>query len=213
MKKSTRRKRPYESQLRSDSAADTRVRILKVARNAFARKGIEKVTIAEIAAQAKVAASTIFAIFKSKEGILRGLMEQSLFGERFQSAQSEMSAVSDPIKLIELTSHVSRAIYESESEDLGLMRSASGYSRALKDIEQEFEDIRFEMQKDRLQKLFDAGRAKSGLTFDDARRIMWMYTGRDIYHMLVHNAGWPPAKYQAWLTETLLEALVERSKV
>ena len=43
-------------------------------------------------------------------------MERSLFGPRFQEAQDLLAGVTDPVALIELTSHVSRAIYESAHE-------------------------------------------------------------------------------------------------
>jgi hypothetical protein len=35
-----------------------------------------------------------------------------------------------------------------------------------------------------------------------------MYTGRDIYRMLVSETGWSPDRYQEWLSRTLLDALV-----
>jgi len=205
MKSSTRR---YASQLRVQSAEDTRKRILDAATFLFGRKGIDKVTIARIGARAGVAASTVYAIYKSKDGLLRALMQRSLFGPSFQAAQDLLAGVTDPVEQIALTSHVSRAIYASESSDLGLLRSASGFSPALKKMEQEFERIRHDMQEDRLRRLFKAGKAKRGLTLEDARRIMWMYTSRDVYRMLVHEGSWPPERYQAWLTRSLLEALV-----
>ena len=76
-------------------------------------------------------------------------------------------------------------------------------------IEQEFERIRFEMQADRVFKLFEAGKARQGLAVGDARRIMWMYTSRDVYRMMVVDGGWSPDRYQDWLAATLVEALVE----
>jgi AcrR family transcriptional regulator len=203
--------RTYSSQLRAQSAEETRKRILAAAKFLFGRKGIDRVTIADVGERAGVASSTIYAIYKSKDGILRALMEQSLFGSRFRDAQKLLAGVTDPLKLVELTSHVSRAVYESESSDLGLLRHASGFSPALRKMEQEFEKIRYDMQKQRLRLLFDAGRARKGLSFDEARRIMWMYTSRDVYRMLVHEGGWTPQRYQDWLLRTLQDALVEPS--
>ena len=101
-----------------------------------------------------------------------------------------------------------RAIYESESSDLGLLRHASGFSPALRSIEQEFERLRYEMQRARLQALFKSGRAREGLGFEAARRIMWMYTSREVHRLLVHDSRWTPRRYQQWLGQTLLEALV-----
>jgi AcrR family transcriptional regulator len=212
MNTSTPRKRSYASKIRTDAAVDTRLRILEAAKSLMGRKGIDKVTIAEIGEKAAVAASTIYAIFKSKEGILRALMEQTLFGSPFRSAQELLDSVTDPVRLIELTAHVARAIYESESTDLGLLRHASGFSLELRKIEQEFEQIRYEMQERRLVLLFEEGKARAGLSLEDARRILWMYTSRDVYRMLVSDGGWSPDRYQDWLAGTLLDALVDRKR-
>ena len=208
MKSSTHRS--YSSDLRAQSAEDTRKRILDAATFLFGRKGIDKVTISDIGERAEVAASTVYGIYKSKDGILRALMQRSLFGPSFQAAQNLLDGVADPTELIRLTAQVSRAIYASESSDLGLLRSASGFSPALKKMEQEFERIRYDMQEERLRGLVKAGKLRHGLTFEEARRIMWMYTSRDVYRMLVHEGGWPPERYQQWLSQTLLEALVAK---
>jgi AcrR family transcriptional regulator len=196
--------------VRAASAEETQKRILGAAKLLFGRKGIDKVTIADVGRKAGVAASTVYAIYKSKEGLLRTLMEETLFGSSsFQSAQKLLSGVTDPKKLIELTPHVARAIYESEASDLGLIRHVSGFSPELRKLEQEFERRRYDMQEKRLAALFDARLAKKGVSFADARRILWMYTSRDVYRMLVHEGGWTPEQYQTWLSRTLLDALVE----
>lgn len=206
--KTSRRRRSYTSKARTQSALETRRRILAAAGILFARKGLDRVTIDEIGRRARVAASTVYAIYRSKDGILRALMEQSLFGPRFQDAQKLLEGVTDPVALIKLTSHVSRAIYESESSDLGLLRHASGFSPALRKMEEEFERIRYEKQAARLALLFASGKARPGLSLGEARRIMWMYTGRDVYRMLVHEGGWTADAYQQWLSRTLVEALI-----
>jgi AcrR family transcriptional regulator len=150
----------------------------------------------------------VYALFKSKEGILRELMRGALFGERFQAARAKLEGVTDPVRLIELSAQVARAIYEGESAELGLMRGASAFSPALRKMEQEFEKLRYEMQEDRVKSLFAQSRQARGLSLDDARRILWMYTSREIYRMLVNEAGWTPDRYQEWLSRTLLDALV-----
>ena len=86
-------------------------------------------TIAHVAEKAKVAASTIYALYKSKEGLLRALIRGAVFGPRFQAARDQLEGVSDPVRLIALSANVARAIYESESAELGLMRGASAFSR------------------------------------------------------------------------------------
>src|SRR5215213_6007340 len=112
---STNEKRRYRSGLRNQAAEITQGRVLNAAKTLFARRGIDGVTIAEIAERAGVASSTVYALFKSKEGILRALMEAALFGPRFQEAQAKLEGIKDPVKLVVLSAHVARAIYEGES--------------------------------------------------------------------------------------------------
>lgn len=207
---STPGKRSYSSQSRTQSAEETRTRILDAALALFGESGVDKVTIAQIGERAQVAASTVYAVFKSKAGILRALMERALFGDRFRSAQAILAGVTDPVALIGLTAEVACAIYESEDQDLGLLRNISGFSPLLRDIEQEFEGLRYQMQEQRVQALFAAGKARPGLSLDEARRILWMYTSRDTYRMLVLDGGWPVERYRSWLSQTLVEALVSR---
>lgn len=205
---STPPKRKYESDQRGQSAEATKTRVLNAARSLFILHGIDKVTIAQIAEKAKVAGSTIYALYKSKEGLLRALMRAALFGPRFQAAQAQLAGISDPVRLIALSANVARAIYESESAELGLMRGTSAFSPALRKLEEEFEKIRFDMQEERIKALFAGKKAKSGLDYATARRLLWMYTSRDIYRMLVHESGWTPDQYQAWLSDTLVATLV-----
>ena len=209
MNESKAGRRAYASAARAEAAGERRAGILASAKELFGQRGIDAVTIAEIADRSGVAGSTVYAVFKSKEGILRELMEQSLFGDRFQSARQSLDGIKDPVEAIARTAHVARAIYESESSDLGLLRNVSGFSPALRKIEEEFERTRFAMQEDRLRRLFRAGKAKRGLSREEARRILWMYTSRDVYRMLVVEGGWTPDRYEEGLEQTLVAALVE----
>ena len=209
---SRRQRKQYVSELRSQAAEATRNRVLNAAKTLMGRDGIDRVSIAQIAQKANVAVSTVYALYGSKEGILRGLMKKALFGPPFQSARAKLEGVTDPVRLIALTAHVARAIYEGESLELGLLRGASAFSPALRKLEQEFEKMRLEMQEDRVRLLFAQSKQKKGLELEEARRILWMYTSRDIYHMLVHESGWTPDRYQDWLSDTLVNALVDATR-
>ena len=79
-----KRSRPYLSDIRSQAAGATRARVLQASKALFGTRGIDRVTIEQIAKKAKVSVSTIFTLYKSKEGILRELMKSALFGQHFQ---------------------------------------------------------------------------------------------------------------------------------
>jgi hypothetical protein len=88
------------------------------------------------------------------------------------------------------------------------MREIAAGSATLRAVERDFESWRYALQEDRVTRLFAAGRARPGLDRDRARRILWMYTSRDVYRMLVTEGGWTPAAYESWLAAALLQALV-----
>lgn len=209
---STRKRRAYGSPQRTEAAAATRSAVLDAARELFSRHGVDRVTIARIAARARVSASTVYAVFQSKEGILRELMRASLFGPGFQKARTLLDGISDPVERVAKSALVARAIYESESAELAGLRGVSAFSPALRQMEEEFEAMRYEMQRDRLGALAASGRMKPGLSMEDARRILWLYTGREVYRMLVEVGGWSADKYQNWLEATLVDALVDQRR-
>ena len=126
---------------------------------------------------------------------------------QFQQAQERLKGVSDPQRSIALSAHVARAIYEGESSELSLLMKASAFSPELRKSQQGFENLRRQMQKERIDALFDAGRERPGLTREAAATLLWMYTGREIYHKLVLESGWQPQAYQDWLEQTLAQAL------
>jgi AcrR family transcriptional regulator len=202
------RKRAYASAQRDAAALKTREQVLAAARRLYSARPIETVTIAAIAKAAKVSPSTIYATFASRDGILRALMERTLFGPHYAAATARLDGETDPVRLIARSAGVARAIYDGESRELGRMREIAAGSATLREVERDFENRRYALQEDRVTRLFEAGKARPGLDRDRARRILWMYTSRDVYRMLVTEGGWTPAAYESWLADTLRQALV-----
>ncbi|MET0593905.1 MAG: helix-turn-helix domain-containing protein [Polyangiaceae bacterium] len=201
-------RRSYVSEQREKSAASTRKRVLRAASALFARRGIDAVTIAEIAERAAVGGSTVYAIYGSKEGVLRALLETTLFGKAYRSAVIRLDGVEDPVERLAMTATIARAIYESESKEITLIRGAAAFSSALRRLEQGLEERRYELQEERVKALHTAKLLRKGLTLPKARRLVWMYTARDVYRLLVLEGGWSNDEYEAWLRETLVTALV-----
>jgi hypothetical protein len=128
--------------------------------------------------------------------------------EQREGAEHQCEADPRQVRYPQRTAQVARAIYESESAELAGLRGLSAFSPALRQLEEELEAMRYDMQRDRLEALAASARMKPGLAMEDARRIMWMYTGREVYRMLVEVGGWSADKYQTWLAAALVDALV-----
>ena len=205
---STSPKRAYDSRRREKAAAATRERVLRTATTLFARRGIDAVTINELAERAGVSGATVYALFKSKAGVIRALVERVIFGSRYQAAIDRLNAEGDPVAQIRMTASVARAIYEGEAVELGLLRGASAFSVALRKMEHELEKQRFALQEARVSKLYAAKKGNETLSIERARVLLWMYTSRDVYRLLVQEGGFSPDEYEQWLAGTLVDALV-----
>lgn len=202
-------KRSYRSEARAEAAERTRRRILEAGKFLFSRKGIDATTVAQIAERAGVSEPTVYATVKSKAGLLDALMHDAIFGPRFQQAQRQLDGVQDPVRRVALSAHVARAIYEGESAELSVLMKSSAFSPELRKTQQSFETLRRTMQRERIDALFAAGRARAGLDRERAAALLWMYTSRELYQKLVRESGWTPDDYQAWLEQTLRETLTD----
>jgi AcrR family transcriptional regulator len=201
-------RRTYSSDRRAAQARDTRDRILAGARLLFAEKGVDEVPLADIAEAAGVALSTLYATFKSRDGILKALMEAAMFGPHTREALTKLDAETDPVARLVATAAVARAIYEGQTQKIGPLLGMSQRSAELRAVEAEFDALRLSMQAPRITALFASGRARAGLTEAEAARILWALTARPLWLMLTVDSGWSGAAYEAWLARTIRDALV-----
>jgi len=89
-----------------------------------------------------------------------------------------------------------------------LLRGAGVVAPELAKLEKQRERLRYEREEAMITSLREAGRLRPGLDHGAARDIFWMFTGRDVYRMLVRERGWSPQKYQDWLADTLVRSLL-----
>jgi AcrR family transcriptional regulator len=203
-----RNPRRYDSTRRREGAARNRHRVLDAARRLFATHGLDRVTIEALAAAAGVSQATVYALFRSKAGILRALMEEALFNATYRPLAERARQVRDPVEMLQMTASIARAIYDGERAGLGVIRGASAFSAELRAVEQQFERLRFGLQRARAERIARRGTVRPGLKLGQVRDVLWMLTGRDVYRMLVVERRWSPAAYEAWLSAALARTLL-----
>jgi len=204
------RKPPYKSLVRERQADDTRRRIVEAARHLLQTEGYDGMTIEAIARRAEVSAPSVYAIFKSKTGLLIALLDQSMFGADYEEVVRQTLRATDPETRLRRAAAVARQIRGTQSAVFDLMRGAGVVAPELAKLEQDREDLRYEKEEGLITFLRDAGALRSGLSHKTARDIFWMLTGGDVYRMLVRGRGWSPQKYQNWLADTLMRSLLRK---
>lgn len=204
--------RKYHSSVRRQQAEATRAAIARAARKLIFSKGYEAAKLDAIAREAGVATQTIYAIFGSKQGILAELLDQDSFGPDYQDLIRQVHATTDPEEKLKFPARIARQIYDAQSSTFDRFRGAGVVAPDLVSLEKERECHRYEAQKGIITFLQDAGRLRAGLTFAVARDILWTFTSREFYRLLVRERGWTSEAYESWLAGMLAAALLEKSK-
>jgi AcrR family transcriptional regulator len=206
------KKRPYRSLVRERQAGDTRHRIVEATRQLLFREGYAGMTIEAIARRAQVSAQSVYAIFKSKTGILIELLDQSAFGPDYEEAVRRALSADDAEARLRLAAPIARQIHDAQSATFDLLRGAGVVAPELAKLEQQRESLRYERQERMIMSLRAVRRLRPELNDATARDIFWALTGRDVYRMLVRERGWSSQKYQDWLADTLVHSLLTPGK-
>jgi AcrR family transcriptional regulator len=202
------KKRPYRSLVRERQAGDTRHRIVEATRQLLQREGYAGMTIEAIARRAQVSAQSVYAIFKSKTGILTELLDQSTLGPDYEDAVRRALSADDPETRLRLAALIARQIHDAQSATFDLLRGAGVVAPELAKLELQRESLRYERQERMIMSLRAAGRLRPELNDATARDIFWALTGRDVYRMLVRERDWSSQKYQDWLADILVSSLL-----
>lgn len=205
---SRREKRSYNSESRQAQASQTKSRILEIAKRLFQIDGFECVTIENIAKAANVSVPTIYALFQSKRGILRAFMDEALPSEQREALVAEVEKEKSAEKRLLLAAKISRQMYDAEREQMDIFRGASVLSPELKELETEREKRRYDRQEATIKETWKKKLLAKDLTLTKARDILWTFTGRDMYRMLVIEQGWSSDEYETWLGKLLIQTLI-----
>src|SRR6266853_536353 len=157
------KKRPYKSLVRQRQAEDTRRRIVEATRQLLQSDGYAGMTIEAIAQRAEVSAQSVYAIFKSKTGILVELLDQATFGADYEDAVRKALSASDPETRLRLAAPIARQIHDAQSATFDLLRGAGVVAPELAKLERQRECLRYERQEKMIISLRRAERLQPAL--------------------------------------------------
>jgi AcrR family transcriptional regulator len=212
------RKRPYNSPRRIEQARLTVEAIISAAGKLFADKGYVAVSIEAIAEAAGVKRATVFDAVGSKATIVR---------EAYRRALAE-AAGGDPDGTPLMARPGSREVRESARSTEYLMNYAFLSAAVSAHIAGLYEAIREAARADAeiatLWDTIDAERRveaetvvaavreriplRAGLYEPIAADIVSALTQPSLFHMFVHQRGWPVARFAAWLSNALIIELL-----
>ena len=206
--------RPYNSPLREQQAAATRLQILDAAQALFERDGYASTSMAAIASAAGVSLKTVYLVFETKSGVLRALWHHLLRGDRDdvpvgeQPWFREVLDEPDPRRQLALNMRNSRVVKVRAGALLEVIQSAAAGDPAIGTLWNRIQTEFHANQRAVVESLADKGALKAGLDVDAAADILWSLNSPALYRLLTGERGWSPKQYERWMTDLLCEQLL-----
>lgn len=203
-------KRENRLPYRKQQALATRTRIATAARKRFHAQGYAATTVEEIAAEAGVAVSTVYAIFRNKRSILAVICEAWLEEAQIRPLMERALADTDVRHRLATAAQWTRQQWERGADVLSLLLAAAqddpdvaamlgGWiadkSRAMAHFVESLQGaLRPDLDVSRASDLFDA------------------LTIPELYRDLVDRSGWSPDEYEHWLASALAWQLLGQAE-
>ncbi|APJ03681.1 TetR/AcrR family transcriptional regulator [Silvanigrella aquatica] len=200
-------KRTYNIKNRKIQAKQTKERILNSAKRLFEIHGLDGVTIESIANDAEVSVPSVYSLFKSKIGILSAVIDMVIDKEQFEILAQKASRAKTLRSYVKISAQMASQMYNTEKTFMNALRGASSLSPELKKIEKVHEERRYQRQEESLKIIANQNKFKEIINFNKARDILWAFTGRDMFRLLVIERGWELLEYEKWLAESLYQLL------
>ena len=196
------RARRYDSPLRQENAAATRLRVIQAATALFSERGWAGTSIRQVAKAAGVAVETVYASVGGKLDLLAAAVDIGVAGDagplplrerpEFRrlahgDRRARLDAVGSMVMRINARAGgLRRALQEAAFSDAGAARlQARGLANERADVEQ---GMRLVLERDPTPAEVDQ---------------TWVIIGFGTYDHLVRVAGWTPGQYARWVAYVL----------
>lgn len=208
-------KRQYDSSRRQAQANETRRQILEAARKLFMERGYAGATAEAIAAEAGVAAQTIYAIFKNKKRILISLMNVSpttgVEDHTPMAERANVQAVSqehDQRRQLQMFAQVVANNLDQVAVGSEILTNAAKTEPDLDRIVQKLNRQRLEHMTLAVQQIAANGPFREKIDEVYAGDILWTLTSVEVFLLLTRDRGWSKESYAQWLADMLIRALL-----
>lgn len=198
----------HEMTLRAERARVTRRRIADAARTLFSRHGYGATTITAIAAEAGVAVQTVYAVHRSKAGILRVLREELVNQPEADALFAEALTERDPQRTVALFAASIRARWQAGHDLVAIDAQAAATDPTVRS-DMEHVLARRRAGIDRIAQSLGPALAP-GLDVPRAKAILDALTMPEVYAELVDVHGWSADAFEVWLAQTLCREILPR---
>jgi AcrR family transcriptional regulator len=208
-------KRSYQSTLREEQARRTRRAIVSAASALFVENGYVGTTVDAIAERAGVSRKTVFTSVGGKPDALKLAIDWANVGDDEPVPMLERPHVQEALRepdarrVLTLFAHDYVHIAERNFEIYGVLRQAVGADPQLRELADDLDSQRLRGLTALAEQLHQRRSLRRDLTVATAAEVLCALTSEGGYGWLVQRQGWSPERFQTWIADVLVHALID----
>ncbi len=161
-----------------------------------------------VAADASVALKTVYVVFETKAGLLRAVWEARLGGEEEATPvlqrrwMRELADEGRPAEKLRLLAVQSRRVKTATGPLLEVIRTAAATDPEIATLWADIQAKLLRVQRAVVDQLDALDALRPSLEAREAADILWTLNHPSVWHLLVRERRWSPARYEQWLHES-----------
>jgi len=207
-------RRPYDSTRRKEQAARTRSAVLDAAAARFLADGYARTTVAAVAGDAGVSVETIYKSFGPKAALAKAVHDRAVVGDGPDVPVLEGEFVRrnlaepDPVRKVRDFGAQIAVVSARTGPVLLVVRDAAAGDEAAAAVWDQVQRERLAGMAAFAEHLAEAGLLRDDVTVEEARDVLWLHSGVEVWDLLVRRRGWDDARYGRWVGRQLVAALL-----
>jgi AcrR family transcriptional regulator len=193
---------------REEYAEATRRAILGAARRLFSERGYFATKVDDIAALARVAPATVYAVSGGKHGLLRALTDTAITDPIIQDTIRRVEELDNPAAIVRLVAATVRGMHEEFGDVLQVLLSTAPHDKAASEslaagtarYRKAFVPI--------AQRLANLNALHAGIDVAEAVDVFRFYFGYSGFFTLHEENGWSYERAERWLCAEAIRALL-----
>ena len=193
---------------RDEYAELTKKAIAEAARKLFSERGFFATKVDEIAALARVAPATVYAVSGGKQGLLRALIEDYSTASIIAETLEHITKSDDPKKALRTLASACRMMREEHQDTIRVMLDTAPHDQTVADAAA-IATARYRRALLSItQHLSGIGGLRDDISLTEGTDILWFYFGYTGLFVLHDDNGWSYEQAEAWLFEQASRALL-----
>ncbi len=193
---------------RQDYADATRQAIIDAARRLFAERGYFATKVDDIAAEARVAPATVYAVTGGKQNLLDILITAWTTDPIVQQTLSHIDTATDSAAIVREVASASRTMREAYVDVIRVMLTTAPHDEAVAGQERAATAIYRAALGPIAERLVQLGELRPGINAAEAVDLLWFYFGYSSYFTLHDDNGWSYERAEHWLADQAIAALL-----